>query len=73
MMASSRGERSSRLKVLDDRDLEGGLVVDLLDERWNHVQAGALGRSPATLAGDQLVVAVGLWSDEKRAGERRAP
>jgi hypothetical protein len=45
------GREVLALEVLDDRDLEGGLVVDLLDQGRDDVQAGALAarqrRSPA--------------------------
>src|SRR3954453_10314892 len=43
------------LKVLDDRDLERGVVVDLLDERRDRFKPGLPGRSPASLAGDELI------------------
>ncbi len=54
------------LEVLDDRDLERGVVVDLLDQRRDRQQAGDLGRAPAALAGDQLVAVRSDWADEDR-------
>jgi hypothetical protein len=61
------------LEVLDDRDLERGLVVDLFDEGGDRGQSGTLCRSPAALAGDQLVVAVGLGSDQDRLEDAVLP
>jgi len=54
------------LEVLDDRDLESGVVVDLLDEGRDRRDAGLARRSPAALAGDQLVAVVTERPDEDR-------
>ena len=43
------------LKVLDDRDLERGVVVDVLDQRRDGPESGLPGGAPAALAGDDLV------------------
>ena len=53
------------LEVLDERQLEELLVGDVPDDRRDLVDAGALGRPPAALAGDQLEPAV------RRAAGRR--
>ena len=52
------------LEVLDDRDLERGVVVDLLDEGRDRLEAGGLRRAPAALAGDELELAVVERPDE---------
>ncbi len=43
------------LEVLDDRDLEGGVVVQLFDEGRDRGEPAGLGRAPAPFAGDELV------------------
>ena len=43
------------LEVLDDRDLERRVVVELFDERRDRVESGGGRRPPAALTGDQLV------------------
>ena len=45
------------LHVLDDRELEHFLVVELAHDDRHRVQAGLLRRAPAALAGDDLVAA----------------
>ncbi len=47
------------LEVLDDRDLQGGLIIDVLDESGYRVKPGCVCRPPPSLAGDELVAAVG--------------
>ena len=42
------------LHVLDDRELERFLVVNLADDHRHFVESGALRRAPATLAGNDL-------------------
>jgi hypothetical protein len=54
------------LEVLDDRDLEGCLVVEILDERRHGLEAGLPGRAPAPLAGDELVSIRAERPDEDR-------
>ena len=54
------------LEVLDDRDLHRGLVIDVLDHRWDGGEAGGLRRSPAALAGDELEPEGSDRSDENR-------
>ena len=54
------------LEVLDDRDLERGVVVDVLDDRGDRQLARDLRRAPAALARDQLEAAVVERSDEDR-------
>ena len=43
------------LEVLDDRDLQGRVVVDVLDQGRDRRQSGLPGGPPATLAGNDLV------------------
>jgi hypothetical protein len=45
------------LDIFDDRQLQNRAVVKLTDDDGDLVQPGALGGSPAALAGDNLVVA----------------
>ena len=54
------------LEVLDDRDLEGRVVVELLDERRDGREAGFLRRAPAALTGDELIPVLAERSDEDR-------
>ena len=54
------------LEVLDDRDLEGRVVVDLLDERRDRLEPGQPRRAPAALAGDDLVGIRPERADEDR-------
>jgi len=49
------GVEVAALDVLEHRVFERGAVVDLDDDHRHLVQAGHLGRSPAPLAGDDLV------------------
>jgi hypothetical protein len=43
------------LEVLDDRDLERRVVVDVLDQRGDRLEAGLPRRAPAPFAGDDLL------------------
>jgi hypothetical protein len=43
------------LEVLDERELSGLAVIDLLDDGWDLGPAQALHRAPAALAGDQFM------------------
>ena len=52
------------LEVLDDRDLQGGLVVNVLDQGGDRDHARDLGGAPAALPGDQLVAPVVAGADE---------
>jgi hypothetical protein len=54
------------LEVLDDRDLEGGVVVDVLDEGRDRVHPGEPRGPPAPLTGDDLEAARAMGSDEDR-------
>ena len=54
------------LEVLDDRDLQGRVVVDLLDEGGDRREARGFRRAPAALAGDELELAVVERPDEDR-------
>ena len=42
------------LQILDDRDLECRVVVELLHERRDRAEPGSLRRAPAALTGDEL-------------------
>src|SRR5205807_1181501 len=61
------------LEVLDDGDLEGRVVVDLLHQRGNRRQARSPGCAPATLAGDELEEVVIEWPDEDRLEDAMLP
>ncbi len=60
------GRQVLPLEILDDRDLEGGVVVDVLDDRPNLAQPGDLGRSPSPLTCDELVSPVETRPDQDR-------
>ena len=53
------------LQVLDERDLELGLIVQLADDGRDALEAGGRGRAQASLAGDEPV-AVDRLGDEDR-------
>src|SRR5207253_121552 len=61
------------LKVLDDRDLERSLVVDVLDERRDRFESGLPGGTPATLSGDQLERAGSQRTDQDRLKDAVLP
>src|SRR4051794_14695466 len=44
------------LDILDQRELGRGRLVDLAHDRRNRMEPGTLGRPPATLASDDLIV-----------------
>ena len=50
------GREVLALEVLDERDLEGGRVVEALDDRRDRFLACDLRRTPAPFAGDDLVL-----------------
>ena len=56
------------LNVLDDRDLKHFGVVEIADEDGHLVQLRALRGAPATLTGDDLVIALGfgIRADDQR-------
>jgi hypothetical protein len=54
------------LEVLDDRNLEGRVVVELLDKGRDRREAGFLRRPPAALAGNELIAIVAERPDEYR-------
>ena len=54
------------LQVLDDGDLERGLLVEVLDDDGHLSQAGHLRRPPAALTGDDLVPPVGERANQHR-------
>jgi hypothetical protein len=60
------GRQVLALEVLDDRDLERGVVVDLFDQRLDRREARLLRGAPAAFAGDQLVAVLAERSDEDR-------
>ena len=60
------GRQILALEVLDDRDLQRRVVVDLLDERLDRCQAGLFRGAPAALAGDELVAVLTERPDQDR-------
>ncbi len=54
------------LEVLDDRDLERRVVVDLFDQGGDGLESGETRRAPATLAGHDLVGVRSERADEDR-------
>jgi hypothetical protein len=60
------GRQILALKVLDDRDLERRVVVDVLDEGGQGLEPGGLRCTPATLARDQLIAIRAEWTDQDR-------
>ena len=61
------------LEVLDDGDLERGVVVDVLDQRRDRLKAGLLRGAPPALAGDQLVAVLAGRPDEDRLEDAVLP
>ena len=59
------------LEVLDERDLQLGLVIELADDRRDALEPGRGGGAQPPLAGDQPV-AVDRLGDEDRLEDRRA-
>jgi hypothetical protein len=54
------------LQVLDDRDLQGDVVVQVLDERRDRGKSGDLGRPPAPLSSNELELVWAARPDEDR-------
>jgi hypothetical protein len=54
------------MQIFDQRHLDGLLVVERLDDRWNFLQSNSLCRSPPSLSGDQLIDPVGDRAHDHR-------
>src|SRR5258708_35040113 len=57
------------VQVLHERITEHGIVVSLADDGRDHGKAGSLGRSPAALAHDELILSVPKVTNDDRLKE----
>ncbi len=64
MTSFVEGRKVLALEVLDDRYLEGSLIVDLLDQGGYRILPGADGGPPSAFPGDQLVTAAYQRADQ---------